>query len=162
MTDRQTDLRPGPFDLEIERRLAAPRSLVWRCWTETDHFEAWFAPKPVVTQALALDVRPGGAFDTAMTMPDGSRHEGYGCFLEVVDGERLVFTDAVSGGFRPNAAPFMTAIITLSDIPEGTLYRALVLHKDEADKKKHEDMGFFDGWATAIDQLDALAQELMQ
>jgi uncharacterized protein YndB with AHSA1/START domain len=43
---------------------------------------------------------------------------------------------------------------------KGATYRATVLHKDEAGRKQHEDMGFEKGWGIATDQLVALAKTL--
>jgi uncharacterized protein YndB with AHSA1/START domain len=148
------------FDLEIERNIAAPVDLVWRCWTEPQHLAKWWAPKPVVTEVNALDVRAGGAFVTTMTLPDGTKHPGHGVFLEVVKHERIVFTDALEAGWRPGQNPFMTAIITLETTPTGTRYAARVLHKNKEDRDRHEAMGFFEGWATALAQLDELARAL--
>ena len=54
----------------------------------------------------------------------------------------------------------MTAIITLKDRDGGTEYTALVRHKDEADRVKHEEMGFHQGWGTCVDQLAALVRQL--
>jgi uncharacterized protein YndB with AHSA1/START domain len=31
------------------------------------------------------------------------------------------------------------------------------MHPDEPTRKRHEEMGFFDGWNTCIDQLEAFA-----
>jgi len=42
---------------------------------------------------------------------------------------------------------------------EGTRYVAKVMHADQASRDRHEEMGFFDGWNTCIDQLEALARE---
>ena len=42
-------------------------------------------------------------------------------------------------------------------VADGTRYRALVLHASAAERKRHETMGFFDGWGVATDQLEALA-----
>jgi uncharacterized protein YndB with AHSA1/START domain len=36
---------------------------------------------------------------------------------------------------------------------EGTKYTAIAMHPDEASAKRHEEMGFQDGWGTALDQL---------
>jgi uncharacterized protein YndB with AHSA1/START domain len=47
----------------------------------------------------------------------------------------------------------MTAIITLADYPEGTDYAAHVMHKSNADRTMHAEMGFYDGWGTVIGQL---------
>ncbi|RUW57362.1 polyketide cyclase, partial [Mesorhizobium sp. M7A.F.Ca.US.008.03.1.1] len=32
-------------------------------------------------------------------------------------------------------------------------YTATAIHRDEATRKNHEEMGFFDGWGTVVDQL---------
>jgi uncharacterized protein YndB with AHSA1/START domain len=56
--------------------------------------------------------------------------------------------------------PFMTAEIMMEAVPGGTRYRALVRHKNPEDRKKHEDMGFFQGWGTCLTQLDELASKL--
>ena len=37
---------------------------------------------------------------------------------------------------------------------------SLLIHKDEQDCKKHEEMGFHDGWGKALDQLVAVAKEM--
>lgn len=47
----------------------------------------------------------------------------------------------------------MTAVITLSDHPDGTEYNAHVMHRNEEDRKMHEEYGFHDGWGTVIAQL---------
>ena len=51
----------------------------------------------------------------------------------------------------------MTADITMEAVEGGTRYRALVRHKSDADRQKHEEMGFHDGWGTCLSQLEALA-----
>lgn len=72
-----------------------------------------------------------------------------GCILLAEPERRLVWTDALGPGFRPNAETFMSADLTMQAVPGGTLYRALVLHKYDADRVKHEEMGFFEGWGHA-------------
>ena len=56
----------------------------------------------------------------------------------------------------------MTAELSFEPSGGGTAYRALVLHHDAEAKRKHEEMGFFDGWGTATDQLAALAATLAE
>jgi peptide-methionine (S)-S-oxide reductase len=48
----------------------------------------------------------------------------------------------LTGGWRPAEQPFCTAVITLADHPKGTEYKAYVMHKDRADRDKHEKLGF--------------------
>ena len=59
------------------------------------------------------------------------------------------------------AALGMTAIVTMADEGDGTRYIATVMHPDQATKDRHEQMGFFQGWNTCIDQLEAFAGEFI-
>ncbi|MBM9594267.1 SRPBCC family protein [Roseitranquillus sediminis] len=148
-------------DLVLEVHLDAPPAKVWRALTEADLIMRWFCPRPWRTKEAVLDLRPGGRFFTRMEGPDGEAPEpGEGCVLLVETERRLVWTDALSEGFRPNPTAFMTADITLTPDDDGTLYRAEVRHKDLADREKHEAMGFHDGWMAAARQLDEVAQSV--
>ncbi|SFP88657.1 SRPBCC family protein [Tranquillimonas alkanivorans] len=148
------------LDLRLERHLSAPPHAVWRAWTEADLLMRWFAPKPVRTEEATIEPRPGGRFYTRMVMPDGQEIAGDGCILAAEPDRRLVFTDALGPGWRPAAAPFMTAIVTMEPDGDGTAYRAVVLHADRAAREKHEDMGFAQGWGAAADQLEQVAATL--
>lgn len=155
-------------DLVLERLLDAPRDLVWTAWTTPEHLMKWWAPKSYQTPECRIDLRPGGAFYTHMTGPDGFDFRGAGCFLEIVEGERIVWTSALGPGFRPNdlgpresgGFPF-TAIVTLEDAEGGkTLYRATAMHANDADRAAHENMGFHQGWGTCASQLGEVAAGL--
>lgn len=69
--------------------------------------------------------------------------------------ERLIWTDTLLPGYRPSENPFFTAILTLEPQGSGTRYTAIALHRDEAGRKKHEEMGFEEGWGTVADQMVA-------
>jgi len=148
-------------DLVISRLLNAPRAALWRAWTEPALLAEWWCPKPWTTQVKAFDLRPGGDFHTFMQGPDGGTSDNPGCFLDIVPGARLVFTSQLTGGWRP-ATPWMafTAVISLADEQGGTRYVATVMHPDEATRARHEELGFFEGWNLAIDQLEATARQI--
>jgi uncharacterized protein YndB with AHSA1/START domain len=157
-------------DLVLERTLDAPRELVWRAYTDPEHLKRWWAPKPYETPEAEIDLRPGGVFYTRMTGPDGFDSKGAGCFLELVEGERIVWTSALGPGYRPADLPAedcggfpFTAIITFEDSDDGrTRYRAVVMHKNQADRDAHEKMGFHEGWGTCANQLGEVAAELAE
>jgi uncharacterized protein YndB with AHSA1/START domain len=150
-----------PNDLVISRLVRAPRALLWRAWTDPVLLKEWWCPKPWTTEVRAFDLRPGGAFHTFMQGPEGGTSDNPGCFVEIVPLERLVFTTCLGADWRPGT-PWMpmTAAITMGDEAEGTRYVAHVMHPDKATRDKHEEMGFFDGWNTCIDQLEAFARQL--
>lgn len=148
-------------DLVICRVLRAPRSALWRAWTDPALLKEWWCPKPWTTEVRAFDLRPGGDFHTFMQGPDGGTSDNPGSFLEIVPQSRLVFTSMLTGGWRPQK-PWLgfTAIITMEDEAGGSRYTARVMHPDEATRDQHEKMGFFEGWDTAISQLDDFATTL--
>jgi uncharacterized protein YndB with AHSA1/START domain len=150
-----------PHDLVITRLVRAPRAALWKAWADPANLKEWWCPKPWTTEVRAFDMRAGGDFYTFMRGPDGGTSDNPGCFIEVVPQSRIVFTSMLTGGWRP-ATPWLpfTAIITMADEGDGTRYIATVMHPDEATRAKHEKMGFFEGWGTCIDQLDAFALKL--
>lgn len=153
-------LTPDPDrDLAFTRTLAAPRDLVWACWTDPELMKAWFMPKPHSLEQAEIDLRPGGIFRTVMNV-DGTVMDNAGVILEADYGRRLVWTDAFSPGWVMAAEPFMTAILSFADAPGGTVYDVLIRHGSPQKRKQHEDMGFFDGWGAVAEQLDTHAATL--
>jgi len=141
------------LDLVLERTVDVPRELVWTAWTTPAHIRHWFVPKPWSITDCEIDLRPGGIFRTTMRSPDGQEFPNIGCYLEIVPNERLVFTDTLLPGYRPSQNPFFSAILTLEPQGSGTRYTAYAIHKDEDGRKKHEEMGFHDGWGTVVSQM---------
>jgi len=99
-----------------------------------------------------------------MRSPEGQEFPHVGCFLELIENEKLVITNVLEPGYRPanvgkggemvdcGDIPF-TFILSLKERGEKTHYSVVVLHKDEADRKRHEEMGFREGWNMCLDQL---------
>lgn len=149
------------LDLVLERVIDVPRELVWAAWTRPEHLKHWFCPRPWQLVECELDLRPGGIFRTVMRGPEGEEPEGAGCYLEVVENEKLVWTDALGPGFRPAAEPFFTAEIRMEPEDRGTTrYTAIARHATPGARKRHEEMGFHEGWGAALDQLVELVKKL--
>ncbi len=148
-------------DLVLSMLLDAPREKVYRCWTESDLLTRWFAPKPWSTPKALLDVRPGGASLVTMADEQGNEYPNPGQYLEVVPNERLVFTDAFVGDWKPSEKPFFTGFLTFEDAGNGkTKYTAVARHWSAEDAENHKKMGFHEGWGICAGQLEALAKTL--
>lgn len=151
----------GSFDLVLRREIDVPREKLWRCWTDPELLPGWFCPKPWGVARARLDPRPGGDCHVTMLSPEGEEFPNTGVYLEVVPGERLVFTDAFTTAWEPSAKPFMIGVITFEDLGGGrTAYTAIAKHWTAADRDEHEKMGFHEGWGKATDQLVELASTL--
>lgn len=138
---------------------------LYRCWTEPDLLKEWFCPKPWRVTRADLDPRPGGRFNTTMAGPEGEEISSEGCFLEAVEGKKLVFTSALREGWEPvdglfadpHGLPFV-GTIRFEDLGTGILrYTASAAHWSAADRDRHAAMGFEPGWNAALDQLIALS-----
>jgi len=125
-----------------------------------EHVSKWFTPAPWTVVDCEIDLRPGGIFRTVMRSPDGKEFPNVGCYLEVIPHERLVWTDALLPGYRPAENPFFTAIVTMEPRGSGTRYTAMAIHRDEAGRKRHQEMGFHEGWGKALDQLVAHVKKM--
>lgn len=147
------------LDLTVSRVIKAPRRVVWSAWTDPTSFEQWWVPAPAKCKVLDMDLRPGGELVTQISENGGAFVPHMrACFLAIDELERIVFTDALIGGWRPADQPFMTAVITLRDHPLGTEYVAHAMHRNNADRNRHEEMGFYDGWGAVTEQLATLAE----
>ncbi len=144
-------------ELVITRLIDAPREKVFKAWTDPELLKQWFTPPPYLTTRAELDVRPGGSNFVMMRSAEGVDIPNHGVYLEVVENERLVVTDAYTKAWEPSEKPFMTVVLTFEDEDGKTRYTARVLHWTVADREAHEAMGFHDGWGIATDQLAALA-----
>jgi uncharacterized protein YndB with AHSA1/START domain len=155
------------LDLLIDRVVPVSIDHLWTGWTDPTTLMKWFCPLPYLTVECDIDLRPGGAFRTVMQSPEGQRFDNLGCFLDVVEGSRLVWTSALGPGFRPQALPassdggppsfHFTCELTFTSVADGTRYQGKCMHSSVADRVAHEAMGFQEGWGAALDQLVALA-----
>jgi len=156
-----TDTPASDRELVLTRLIDVPREKLWRCWTEPRLMLQWFTPAPWKTIHAETDVRPGGSSYVVMQGPDGTEMPNRGVYLEVVENERLVFTDAYIRAWEPSQNPFFTCILTFEDAGNGqTRYTARALHWTRENREAHEKMGFHQGWGLATDQMIALARTL--
>jgi uncharacterized protein YndB with AHSA1/START domain len=147
-------------ELVLTRLINAPREKLFAAWTNPELLKQWFAPLPYTTPVAQLDVRPGGSSLIVMRGPDGVDMPNPGIYLEVVENERLVVTDAYTKAWEPSEKPFMTVILTFEDEDGKTRYTARVRHWSVADRQAHEQMGFHQGWGQCADQLAALVEKV--
>jgi uncharacterized protein YndB with AHSA1/START domain len=87
-------------ELVYSRVFDAPRELVFRCLVEPEHLAKFWGPAGVRTplDGITVDARPGGTFATAMVNEsDGTVYRMHSVYVEVVEPERLVWSDVDNG-----------------------------------------------------------------
>lgn len=146
----------------IERSFPAPVELLWRLWTEPEHFAAWYGPAGATIVVAKMDVRVGGARLVGMEMdtPEGPMRMWFtGEYREVVAHERIVYTESMSdadgealpGG--PDGHPTTTEVtVEFTDVDGHT--RLVLTHRGiPADSPGAA------GWAMALDKLAASVED---
>ena len=156
MSDHPSQTNLADRELVLKRIFDAPTEKVYQAWTKAELLNQWFAPLPWTTPHAELDVRPGGTNLIVMRSPEGIDYPSSGVYLEVVENERLVLTDAYTHAWEPSTEPFMTLVVTFEEVEGKTQYTARVLHWSVADRERHEEMGFYQGWGQCADQLEEL------
>lgn len=142
-----TKTKPGPsVSLSLKRHYKASPERVFAAWTTPELLARWMAPRDDFAPTVAeVDLRPGGRYRFAMSAPNGDRPAVSGTFVEIVPGEKLVFTWAWA--HMPDCVSLVT--VTLAPKDDGT---ELTLHHerfaDDEAKSKHAE-----GWSGCLGRL---------
>lgn len=97
--------------LILSRIFDAPRSLVFKVWTQPEHLARWWGPHGYTVISYKADVQPGGTFRFGIRSPEGTEHWAHGVYREVIAPERLVFTTAWE---HPDGTPKHETQVTLT------------------------------------------------
>lgn len=93
----------GDTEVLISRDFAAPRDLVFDCWTKPHFVRQWLSgPEEWTFAVCEIDLRVGGQYRYVWQDPDGNRMGLTGTLKDVVRPEKLVsaeiFDDDWTGG----------------------------------------------------------------
>lgn len=100
-TDTATNVeRASDRELLVTRSFNAPARIVFEAWANPDLFRQWWAPKSFCMTIVSceMDVRTGGSYRLEIGHPSSdSPMAFFGRYLDVVPGERIVWTNEESG-----------------------------------------------------------------
>lgn len=112
-------MEQSEVDLVIRRVFDAPRDLVYRTMTESEHLQHWWGPKECTIEVARNDVKPGGIFHYRMMFEGGFSMWGRFLYRELTPPSRIVFINgfadeagnAIANPMAPNWP--MEMLITL-------------------------------------------------
>ena len=79
----------------IERTFDGAGDLIWRMWTDPEHFKKWYGPKGFTVPVAEMDMRVGGKRLIQPSSTAGSmKMWTTGEYIEIVPNERLVYTES--------------------------------------------------------------------
>ncbi len=140
---------PADRVLKIERVFNAPRSLVFKAWTESEHIARWWGPRGFTAKVLKNDLRPGGAYRIYMRGPENDDHWTQGIYREVVPPERLVMVGSWADAQGNPTRPETTLTLLFEDVAGKT---RLTLHNAVFESVTARDL-HQGGWTSALDCL---------
>ena len=145
----------------LERRIAAPPSRVFACWSDPELKRRWFVESDGPewrTERYDLDFRTGGTESGSFLLEEGPgarRHENITHFLDIVPEERIAFAYTMAVAGRIHSASLATVTFAAAD--GGTLLRFT------------EQGAFFEGTEGVVDRragwehlLDAMTRLAME
>ncbi len=149
----------GPTrELTLIRVFNAPRDLVFKAWTDPELVAKWWGPKSFTNPVCEFDARPGGKIRIDMRAPNGTVHPMTGAVLEVVDGERLVFT-SVADDRDGNTLIEGHTIVTFEDLGEKTKVTVQASAVAIAPIAVEMLKGMEAGWTQSLEKLEAIVSE---
>jgi uncharacterized protein YndB with AHSA1/START domain len=146
----------------ITRTFNAPRTLVWKVWTQPEHLMKWWGPKDYTAPVCKVDLRVGGTYLYCMRSPEGQDFWSTGTFREVVEPERIVSTDSFADehGNRVPAAHYGMPdlpdelLVTVTFAEQGSNRTILTLRHDGLPAGEMREMTAA-GWNESLDKFAA-------
>lgn len=151
-------------ELVLERTFDAPRSEVWKEWTEPDRMSRWFGPRGFTSPINEIDLRVGGRYLNCMRSPEGDDYCSSGEYREIVPEEKLVMTDSFSDregrmmspseyGMSRDFPEELLVTTTFEETGNGRT-RMTVKHSGIKNISDRERKGMEQGWNESFDKLE--------
>jgi len=107
-----------PSTIRLHRVIATRPEKVYRAFVESDAVASWLPPYGFVCTVHEQDARVGGRFRMSFrNFTTGESHSFGGTYLELVPGERIVYTDTFED---PNLPGEMRTTVVMKAVSVGT------------------------------------------
>jgi uncharacterized protein YndB with AHSA1/START domain len=141
-----------PGTVRLHRVLTTTPAKVYRAFTEADAMASWLPPYGFLCTVHEMDARVGGRHRMSFrNFTTGGSHAFGGTYLELIPGEKLVYTDTFED---PNMPGEMKVTVTLKAVSVGT--ELTVVQEGIPDMIPLE--GCYLGWQECLEKLTKLVQ----
>ena len=148
--------------ITVKREFAADVALVWDAYTKAEILDQWWAPKPWRAKTRSMDFREGGRWHYSMVGPGGEEHFAILDYrtIKVQQGFTAVDAFADADANINKDLPRSKWESKFSAKGDMTLVTSTILYDDLAQLEQIIQMGFKEGLAMAMENLDALLPTL--
>jgi uncharacterized protein YndB with AHSA1/START domain len=151
---------PSDREVKVARSFRAPRTLVYRAYTEPALVQRWLLGPPGWSMPVCeMDVRVGGRYRWRWQSDAGGKEFGFaGTFREVQPTSKLVHTEVYDPGTIGDAHPQDEALVTVRFIEDGgvTTVTTLIAFGSKEARDASVASGMTDGMEQSYQLLDAL------
>lgn len=109
-----TSTRIDGLDFIASRVFDAPRALVFGAFSDCTHLVHWWGPNGWTLPVCEMDFRTGGTWRYCMQSPEGEKSCGSSTYQEIVEPERIVYTDAFTDADGKPIADTPEMVITVT------------------------------------------------
>lgn len=141
-------------EVTVTRVFDAPRAGVFKAWTDADQLAQWWGPHGFTNTVCEIDARAGGALRIHMRAPDGAVYPMKGVIQEIVEPERLVFTNIALDAAGNHLLEGLTTVTFAEEAGKTKLTmhtRAIAVAEAAIAYLQGMEMG----WTQTIDRLEA-------
>jgi uncharacterized protein YndB with AHSA1/START domain len=147
-------------DLVITRIFDAPRSLVFKMWTDPVHLAKWWGPRGFTNPRCEVDPRPGGIMRIDMRGPDGTIYPMTGTIDEIVEPERIVMTNMAMADEAGNPLLLIRNTITFTEANGKTTLTMTAHVLKSTPEAEFALSGMEAGWNQTLERLGELLATL--
>jgi uncharacterized protein YndB with AHSA1/START domain len=138
-------------ELVITRTFDAPRSLVFKMWTDPRHARMWWGPADYPATHVEMGERPGDAWRCCLrSVADGRELWQGGVLRELVEPERLAFTFV----WDEEGERGLETLVTVTFAEQNG--KTLMTFRQSPFRSVAERDGHQGGWTSTFDRLDQL------
>lgn len=160
ITTKESIFRKDPENkkMYITREFDAPAEKVWRCWTEPELLDQWWAPEPYKAVTVKMESRVGGTWLYYMLGPEGDKMYCKAEYLSIEKGKSYSATDAFCDehGNDTGQFPGMKWKVDFISLGSSTRVEVEITFSPLENMDKIMEMGFQEGFTMAHGNLDRL------
>jgi uncharacterized protein YndB with AHSA1/START domain len=157
MTESDQKVVTGERELVLTRTFDAPRELVFAAYSSCEHLRNWWGPPSWPMVECTMDFRVGGIWHYCLRGPNkGDVSWGRAVFIDIVEPERITYTDAFSDadGNVNDGMPQTESTVQLAEADGKTRMTLRATYASPEDLKQVLEMGMEAGLTETLDRLD--------
>jgi uncharacterized protein YndB with AHSA1/START domain len=144
----------------VNREFAAPLSLVWDAFTKQEILDQWWAPHPFMSKTKSMNFEVGGRRFYAMVAPEGQERWAIQKYTSISPKSNFKMLNAFADKDENPELPGSEWDFSFSEQNGTTTVNIVIKNESLARMEKMIEMGFMDGFAATLQQVEALLLKL--